>query len=333
MSAFKWGFRVVGGKDMERLSTNWWRAFRAYANADEQARCDEEAYLSHFIFDGEFADYLRQRRTVRGLPSSTPCFADWLWWDIDREGDLYAARKDTAELILTLAGEFAILVEDLLLFFSGSKGFHVGLSTGLWLCEPSADFNLVARAFCEAAAAKAKVHIDSGIYDKVRLFRAPNSRHPKTGLYKTGLTFDELVHAPDEAILRRAQSPRPFSIPDPKGSDWNLQNAWNDAAKEVRERATALAARPNTAPKLNQLTIDFIRRGANVGGGPDDRETGDGRHRRLFSAAANLAEFNCPPALAHALLTEPGLDCGLAPAEVRRQIDCGLEHVQRGGQR
>jgi hypothetical protein len=46
----------------------------------------------------------------------------------------------------------------------------------------------------------------------------------------------------------------------------------------------------------------------------------------LFSAAANLAEFGCPPALAHALLTETALDSGLPPNDVRRQIDCGLSH-------
>ena len=51
------------------------------------------------------------------------------------------------------------------------------------------------------------------------------------------------------------------------------------------------------------------------------------RHRLLFSAAANLAEFGCPPALAHALLSEAGLDSGLSPADVRRQIDCGLGRV------
>lgn len=51
------------------------------------------------------------------------------------------------------------------------------------------------------------------------------------------------------------------------------------------------------------------------------------RHRLLFSAAANLAEFGCPPALAHELLTESALDSGLPPKEVRRQIDCGLDPV------
>ena len=33
------------------------------------------------------------------------------------------------------------------------------------------------------AAELAAVTIDAGIYDRVRAFRAPNSRHPKTGLH------------------------------------------------------------------------------------------------------------------------------------------------------
>ena len=48
------------------------------------------------------------------------------------------------------------------------------------------------------------------------------------------------------------------------------------------------------------------------------------RHRLLFSAAGNLAEFGCPAALAHELLTDVGLDTQLSPSEVRRPFDCGL---------
>ena len=70
----------------------------------------------------------------------------------------------------------------------------------------------------------------------------------------------------------------------------------------------------NGSPMLNRSTFAFIRDGAG---------TGD-RHRLLFSAAANLAEFGCTPALAVALLEESALDSGLSPKDVRRQVECGL---------
>ena len=53
--------------------------------------------------------------------------------------------------------------------------------------------------------------------------------------------------------------------------------------------------------------------------------------KRVYGAAANLAEFGCPPKLGHALLTESALDSGLSPAETRRQIECGLRSLDGGG--
>ncbi|HEY2159261.1 MAG TPA: hypothetical protein VGH33_26785 [Isosphaeraceae bacterium] len=71
------------------------------------------------------------------------------------------------------------------------------------------------------------------------------------------------------------------------------------------------------------LTREFIREGAVEGE----------REKRLFQAAANLAELDCPAELAHALLTESALDSGLTPGETRRAIDCGIAHAQRQRER
>ena len=63
----------------------------------------------------------------------------------------------------------------------------------------------------------------------------------------------------------------------------------------------------------------FIREGANDGERADS----------VFKAAANLAEMECPAALAHALLTDASLDSGLTPSETKRQIDCGLAYGRK----
>jgi hypothetical protein len=205
----------------------------------------------------------------------------------------------------------------LLLFFSGSKGFHVGLPT-VWNPAPSPDFHRVARCLAERLAALAGVVIDRGVYDKVRAFRAPNSRHPKTGLHKRRLSFGELTGLSLDGIRGLAQGPEPFELPIPSAADPKAAEDWRDAQARVIEQAEG-KARQRTASdglRLNRLTLDFIREGA----------TEPNRHRTLFSAAANLAEFGCPPTLAHALLTDAALDCGLPPGDVRRQIECGLAH-------
>src|SRR5262249_25539372 len=154
--------------------------------------------------------------------------------------------------------------------------------------------------------------------------RAPNSKHQKTGLHKRRLSCEELMGLSMEGIRKLAERPEPFDLPastvtcDQAAQDWQEAEAWGP------QQAEAKAPRPPPAhrePKLNRQTLTFIRDGADQGD----------RHRLLFSAAANLAEFGCPAELAHALLTEAALDCGLAPSEVRRQIECGLAHTGKGG--
>jgi hypothetical protein len=165
------------------------------------------------------------------------------------------------------------------------------------------------------------VQIDRGVYNTVGAFRAPNSRHPKTGLHKRLLSLGQLMHFKAEAIAELAKAPAPFTWPELPAICERAKADWQAAVAAVSDRqATIAERRQHGAPAaLNRSTLAFIRDGADAGD----------RHRLLFSAAANLAEFGCPCELAHALLTEAALDSGLAPKEARRQIDCGLTH--KGG--
>ena len=244
-----------------------------------------------------------------------------MWFDIDREppAGIDAALEDARRLAVTLADGYGFDDAAQLWFFSGSKGFHCGLPSGLWKPEPSANFHRIARRVAESIAQTAGVVVDTSIYDAVRAFRAPNSRHPKTGLHKVRLEVSALMAWGASAILKYAAEPRGFEPPElpEESADFFVAN-WDTAATQVRAEAYAIrerrAAVAVDGAKLNKLTLTFIREGAAVGD----------RHRLLFSAAANLAECNCPPALAFELLTEAALDTGLPPGEVKRQIECGL---------
>lgn len=327
MNGTPYGFRILGPCSGERRLIDWWAAFNAYATCDERARCDTEAYLSAFTFGSVFRDHLIRTGSTKGYAGE--CGTAFLWWDIDRDGNLDAARTDAAKLAVAICDRFAVFEDDLLAFYSGSKGFHLGLPVSLWEPVPSADFHRIARRFCETVADAAGVVIDTGIYDAVRAFRAPNSRHPKTGLHKRRVPVEALMQLDTAAIMDLAKTPEPFDVPRPPASgrgDGNLSADWANATTYVREQAEAKASRRaavvegTAAPALNRLTLAFIRGGADVGD----------RHRLLYSAARNLGELGCPPPLAHALLTESGLDSGLPPAEVRRQIECGLKDAGSG---
>jgi hypothetical protein len=311
-----YGFRILGDPSQERRLVDARLALAGYASCAEVAEVEREAYLSAFSFGVDFRELLEGEGSVRGFTG--PCWAPFIWWDIDREGDLTAALKDARTLALSLHERYGTHEDDLLIFFSGSKGFHLGLPTALWGPQPSPTFNRVARSFAEAAAEKAGMRTDAGVYDKVRAFRAPNSRHPRTGLHKRRLSLDELLGLTLQRIEELARAPEPFELPAPTYRSDQAAADWTAAEQRVANQAQArLQVRGAAAgPKLTRQTRDFLCNGA---------EEGD-RHRLLFSAAANLAELGCPPELAHELLSEPALDSGLPPRDVHRQIETGLRH-------
>ena len=177
--------------------------------------------------------------------------------------------------------------------------------------------------------------IDPAVYVKCQPFRAPNSRHATTGLYKVRLSVEQLREWTIERIQEYAQQPHPFkwkmpvdsvrpNLAEQKGAGQLLRMVWEKtAAAESQPPATSYPEAGGPADgrtALNALTMDFLRGGADHGD----------RHRLLFSAAANLAEFASLEALAEALLMPSALDCGLKPAEARRQILLGLRHGGKG---
>ena len=314
------GFRIVGPCTNERRLVEWPTAFVAYASLDERIDVNDEAYLSAFTFGEDFRKHLDATGSTADFAGV--CGGEFVWFDIDRT-DLEAARRDAARLCLCLAERYSLDDDALLVFFSGSKGFHVGLPTDLWQPTASGLFNLTARRLAEGLAASCEVVIDSGVFDKVRAFRAPNSRHPKTGLHKRALTLDELMRLSVERIQELAREPLAFDVPTVSTRCDQAAGDWQETVERVGQETEAVRDRradPNRVSRLNRGTLDFIRDGAGSGD----------RHRMLFSAAANLAEFGCPVELAHELLTEAALDSGLSPSETRRQIDCGLNHSRKG---
>ncbi len=316
------GFRIVGPCTNERRLVCWPTAFVAYASLDERADVNSEGYLSAFQFGEDFRRHLDANGSTKGFAGV--CGGEFVWFDIDRT-DLEAARRDAARLCLTLIERYRLDDDTLLIFFSGSKGFHVGLATDLWEPTASVVFNLTARRLAEGLAASCEVVIDAGVYDKVRAFRSPNSRHPKTGLHKRALSLDELTRLSVERIQELAREPLAFDVPTVSTRCDQAAGDWQEAARRVEQETEAARERrtmANGSPRLNRATLDFIRDGASPGD----------RHRLSFSAAKNLAEFGCPSELAHALLTEAALDSGMPPSDVRRQIDSGLNHNAAGRQ-
>jgi hypothetical protein len=317
------GFRIVGPCSGDRRRIDARTAFLAYCHCDAKAGVASESYLSAFQFDAGFAEHLARTGSPAGFDGST--WAPFVWLDVDRDesaGGIARALDDTRRLVDVLDEHYAVPRGVLMPFVSGGKGFHLGIPTALWAPTASAGFHAVARQFVETLAAEAGVAVDASVFDRVRAFRAPNSRHPRTRLHKRFVPVEILDCVTVAGVLDMARTPEPFEPPSTDGVESAdiLVAVWDRAARAVAEKAAAVEQRRQEvasgerAVTLNRKTRAFLN---------GEVERGE-RHPRLYSAAANLAELGCSPSAVHALLTEPALDTGLPPKEVARQIDCGI---------
>ncbi|WP_044303950.1 bifunctional DNA primase/polymerase [Rhodopirellula sallentina] len=312
------GYRIVGPCDRERMLVDYDRAFAAYSACDDQANIDSEGFLSPFKYDDTIqtrATNAAGRLDVRGF--NGPCWSRFVWFDIDREGDIDAATKDARRLAAMLTERYRLDESELLVFFSGSKGYHIGLPTSLFDPSPAVWFHAAVRKLAEGLAGSVGVVVDPVVYNKVQPLRAPNSKHGKTGRHKRFVTFDELMNVKPAAIVASSAEPLEFEPPDAPEIDERAVADWRDACEAMNRQAEAAKTFDNNRTELNRLTFDVIAGDAK-----------SPRRAELYSAAANLAEFGCSLRLALALLTPGGLDCGLPPKDVRRAIENG---INKGG--
>lgn len=316
-ATFAWGFRVAGALHAPRRLVTWRKAWAAHCGLEIDTN---EAYLSAWLFGLELLKHVKVTSGIAGFAG--PTWAEWVPIDIDGIGPdpVGDALDRTRRLLTFLERETSAGLHQLSCWFSGGKGFHILLPVVGLYAEPGSAFHSTARRFVEHIGRASDARPDLAIYDAARLLRAPNTRHPKSGLFKVPIPGDELMEISAEGVRRLAAEPRTGDIPEPTvWCDWHAASWW----REAKQTAESIPARrPGSSPRtqLNRATLGFMRNGADAGE----------RHSRLFQAAANLGEFDCPDRLALALLFEPARDSGLSPSEINRAIADGLQYGKRG---
>lgn len=167
---------------------------------------DFESYISLFPFDKDIVPYVKLNGSIKDFKGQHACI--YLCIDIDNENDKESSRISTITTINRLNALYRISPDDLFIYYSGNKGFHVYLIDRLLGIQ---------NEYYDEIGAKCKSfigdkfgdiqNIDSKIYEDHRIIRIPNSKHAKTGLYKVEITFDEL-NSSMESIITLAKQPR-----------------------------------------------------------------------------------------------------------------------------
>lgn len=319
---FNVGAFVPGAPTSPRALVRHAELLNAYADgAQADQGHDREAYLSHFAFGPEMqSHYSANRKSVAGFAG--PCWCRYIVLDIDR-ANLVEAQADAHRLVSAIHERYPELEGAVPIYFSGGKGFHVLLELA-HNPPPAVGFHRVARTLAEALAARAGAKIDTAIYDANHIIRLPNTRHPKTGLFKRRIDAEALFQLGMPGILAMAKQPSGDGMPSSvRGAVPQLEIDWHEAerasVRTTEDRAVVRRDFGTAEPRAPRYLLDLFRFGAREGE----------RHRLVFRCSAWLTEQGAPPSLVFALLTEPALDVRLAPKDAARQIQCGIDHVRR----
>ena len=165
----------------------------------------QERYISLFQYAETIKTHFESLGTVSGYKGDL--YMNRLWIDIDNKDDLNKAHASALALINRLTADYEVAPNQITICFSGNKGYHIALHENLFGgFEASPELPKKVKVFVEQLCANIP-HVDFGIYNTNRAFRALNSKHPVSGLYKVGITYEEFKSNTNEDITWIAMNP------------------------------------------------------------------------------------------------------------------------------
>lgn len=137
-----------------------------------------------------------------------------MYFDFDDLDNFEHVRKDAIVVLNMIEVVFLVKKEWLKIYFSGSKGIHIILPAKILGVSPSTELNQIYKYIANLAKSfTPNKTVDTKIYDNKRLFRIPNTKHEKTGLYKIPITLNELQTLSVEQIKQIAVNQRMIQYP------------------------------------------------------------------------------------------------------------------------
>lgn len=137
-----------------------------------------------------------------------------MYFDFDDVNDFEHVRKDAIVVLNMIEVVFLVKKEWLKIYFSGNKGLHIILPAEILGVIPSAELNCIYKYIANLAKGfTPNKTVDTQIYDNKRLFRIPNTKHEKSGLYKIPITLNELQTLSIDQIREMAVNQRVIEYP------------------------------------------------------------------------------------------------------------------------
>lgn len=142
---------------------------------------DKDYYTSIFEYNDEHFEIFKKTRSLSGIKDVV---TSKLYFDFDSKEDVALAKSDTIEMVKRLR-EHGIQEKDILICFSGKKGYHVQVNLKDKITQP--EFKQIVFSMAEGLKT-----FDEKVHDPQRIIRIVGTKHNETGLYKIPLTTEQL---------------------------------------------------------------------------------------------------------------------------------------------
>lgn len=192
--------------------------------------------------------------------------------DFDAE-DINDTIKKFKQFLNKLVDEFEIDLNQVALYASGKKGFHIEIPQALFISKPSgAGYRALPYVYKEMAFGMYVDTLDLAVYTakKGRMWRTPNFKRPGTGTYKVQLTPQEALAMTEEYYLQVVAVPRPLFKPAQPVINNALELAWCRARDKVEKSIKARAGKKRDASLLAKFngevppTIEQLMNGEGI---------------------------------------------------------------------
>jgi len=162
------------------------------------------AFSSHYQYGEEIVRYVEETGSIRGY--NGPMMADAIVWDFDSSNiaDVFSDVVELIDRLYSMTGDY----NSIRLYFSGNKGMHVYfLSADIRAMGKSVKIPTVVK-YVAMDIAQGLSTCDESIYDRTRIIRIVNSKHPKSGMYKAYIGVEDFLQMPDDERIEYPKQQR-----------------------------------------------------------------------------------------------------------------------------
>lgn len=173
---------------------------------------NDQEIINSFERDKYKTIYKYENKSTNTCNFISPLYLDLDIEDIENNFDKLV--RDLKILINKLKSEFYLKTEDIQIYFSGSKGFHLIIDENIFGFTPNRilnkDFKKIAVYLKSYTLTKC---IDTKIYDCKRLFRIPNTINTKSNLYKVYIKYEDIIKMTYKDLIEYASEIKEYKLP------------------------------------------------------------------------------------------------------------------------